>query len=123
MSGSNLFVDTNILLLLLNGNRTIAQNIFEQNIFVSFITELELLGYKGISASEQKIIKSLLSDCVVIDINESVKKEVIKIKQKQKIKLPDAIIAATAIYLDLPLLSADKDFSKIDNLNLLFFKS
>jgi hypothetical protein len=123
MSGSNLFVDTNILLLLLNGNRTIAQNIFEQNIFVSFITELELLVYKGISASEQKIIKSLLSDCVVIDINESVKKEVIKIKQKQKIKLPDAIIAATAIYLDLPLLSADKDFSKIDNLNLLFFKS
>jgi predicted nucleic acid-binding protein len=123
MSGNNLFVDTNISLLLLNGNNMIAQNIAEQNIFVSFITELELLGYKGISASEQKLIKNLLNDCVIIDINENVKKEVVKIKQKQKIKLPDAIIAATAIYLDLPLLSADKDFSKIDNLNLLLFKA
>ena len=87
MNGNNIFVDTNILLLLLNGNTTIAENISGQNIFISFITELELLGYKDISAVEQKVIKNLMSDCVIVDINESVKKEVIKIKQKQKIKV------------------------------------
>jgi predicted nucleic acid-binding protein len=123
MSGSNLFVDTNILLLLLNGNHTIAESISEQHIFISFITELELLGHKGITTSEQKVIKRLLNECVVIDINENIKKEVVKIRQQKKIKLPDAIIAATAIYLDLPLLSADKDFSRIDHLNLLLFKA
>ncbi|MEY2828912.1 MAG: hypothetical protein RIQ33_770 [Bacteroidota bacterium] len=123
MSGSNLFVDTNILLLLLNGNHTIAESISEQHIFISFITELELLGHKGITTSEQKVIKRLLNECVVIDINENIKKEVVKIRQQKKIKLPDAIIAATAIYLDLPLLSADKDFSRIVHLNLLLFKA
>ncbi|MEN9521719.1 MAG: hypothetical protein RL065_96 [Bacteroidota bacterium] len=123
MNGSNLFVDTNILLLLLNGNHTIAESISEQHIFISFITELELLGHKGITTSEQKVIKSLLNECVVIDINENIKKEVIKIRQQKKIKLPDAIIAASSIYLDLPLLSADNDFSRIDHLNLILFKA
>ena len=37
-------------------------------------------------------------------------------------KLPDAVIAATALYLDIPILTADKDFAKIKNLDLLLLK-
>ena len=36
-----------------------------------------------------------------------------------KIKLPDAIIAATAIHYNLPLLSADKGFKNISGLTLI----
>jgi predicted nucleic acid-binding protein len=50
-------------------------------------------------------------------------KQIIKqIKQAYKIKLPDAIVAATAIYLDIPLITFDSDFSKITDLKLVLLK-
>jgi predicted nucleic acid-binding protein len=46
----------------------------------------------------------------------------IELKQKQKIKLPDAIIAATSIFLNFPLFTADKYFSKIPNLDCVIIE-
>ena len=42
--------------------------------------------------------------------------------QKFVVKLPDAIIAATALYLDLPLLTADTGFQKIQDLKLILLE-
>jgi predicted nucleic acid-binding protein len=36
--------------------------------------------------------------------------------------LPDTIIAATSGYLKLPLLTADKDFQEIENVELIFYQ-
>ncbi|MCD4696513.1 MAG: hypothetical protein K8S16_09765 [Bacteroidales bacterium] len=47
MSGNSLFVDTNIILYLLSGNSTIADILHKKQIFISFITQLELLGYSA----------------------------------------------------------------------------
>jgi predicted nucleic acid-binding protein len=44
------------------------------------------------------------------------------LKQKHRIKLPDAIIAATAVYLDIPLITFDSDFDKIDDIKLILLK-
>ena len=46
----------------------------------------------------------------------------IAIKKQQKIKIPDAIIAATAIINDLPLLTSDKAFGKIKDLQCIVFE-
>lgn len=46
----------------------------------------------------------------------------IQIRQKQKIKLPDALIAATAIELHVPLVTGDKRLEKIEGLNCLIFE-
>jgi predicted nucleic acid-binding protein len=56
---------------------------------------------------------------IVCDINPEIKHIYRELKQKNIIKLPDAIIAATAIYLDLPLLTFDKGFKNISNLKLI----
>lgn len=122
MSGSNLLLDTNIVLYLLGGDETIAETLNGKNIYVSFITELELLGYPDQSDSEKRLIQELLDDVAIISLNENIKKEVIEIRTKYRVKLPDAIIAATAIYLNMPLFSADKGFLKIEDLNLLHFE-
>ena len=45
-----------------------------------------------------------------------------KLKQKYRLKLPDGIIIATALYLDLPLITADHDFKKAEQLNLIFYE-
>jgi predicted nucleic acid-binding protein len=50
------------------------------------------------------------------------KKRTIEIRKRSKIKLPDAIIAASASVCGLPLLTADKQFEKISELNTLLLK-
>ncbi|MDR2841398.1 MAG: PIN domain-containing protein [Paludibacter sp.] len=61
----------------------------------------------------------MLFHCYIIDINYHIKKTAIQIRQNYRVKLPDAIIAATAIQYNLTLVTADKGFSKIAELDLL----
>jgi predicted nucleic acid-binding protein len=58
----------------------------------------------------------------VIEMNAEIKNKAIQIKQKYKLKLPDAIIASTAILYNLPFISADSDFENIKELNLIFLE-
>ena len=122
MSGNRILLDTNIVLYLLSGDETIADILNESIIFISFITELELLGYNDLSAEEFIKIEGLLTDATVIDINSDIKKIVIKLRKFNKIKLPDAIIAATSHFLNIPLLTSDKEFSKLADMNILLYE-
>jgi predicted nucleic acid-binding protein len=54
MSGKEILVDTNILLYLLSDNDTIEQILQGKTIYISFITELELLGFRNISEKEER---------------------------------------------------------------------
>jgi predicted nucleic acid-binding protein len=56
-------------------------------------------------------------------LNNEIKAISIAAKQISKAKTPDAIVAATAIYLNLPLITADIGFNKIIDLNLILFQS
>ena len=60
-----------------------------------------------------------MSQCFIIDINYHIKQLAINIRQNTRMKLPDALIAATALQHNLTLVSADKGFCKIANLDLL----
>jgi predicted nucleic acid-binding protein len=55
-------------------------------------------------------------------MNSQIKQKVISLKQSYKIKLPDAIIAATAIVYNLPFITSDADFKKIKELQLIFLE-
>ncbi|MCF8380831.1 MAG: type II toxin-antitoxin system VapC family toxin [Bacteroidales bacterium] len=122
MSGNKLFLDTNIILYLLEGDETVSELLNNKQFYISFITQLELLSFPGLTKKDISIIERLLSECVIIDINSEIKATTTNLRRKFKIKLPDCIIAATSLYLDLPLITADDDFKKIDHLNLLFYK-
>lgn len=89
--------------------------------YISFNTELELLGYPHITTSEKIRVKEFLNDCIIVDLNESIKGMTIEIKQKLKIKLPDAIIAAKAKYLKMPLISADFGFGRVKEIELVSY--
>jgi predicted nucleic acid-binding protein len=122
MNGNSFLLDTNIVLYLLSGNKTITEILDGAQPYVSFITQLELLGYQGISQKDMKSLMKFLDECVIIDINDEIKKHTISIRKKHKIKLPDSIIAATSIFMELPLLTADKGFSKINSLNFALYE-
>ena len=121
MSGLNYLADTNTFIFLFDKHPAL-KNLLESEWHFSFITEIELLGKPGISIPEIKNIQSLLNTCVKVAHVEEINKLTISIKQKYKIKLPDAIIAATAIYYKLPLLTFDKGFMQIKSLDLILLE-
>jgi len=122
MSGDSIFLDTNVILYLLNGDKTLAEIIHEKQVFISFISEIELLSYKGISSKERVAVKKFIDDCTVIDVNSRIKELSIDIRRTNAIKLPDAVIASSASYLNIPLLTADKNFKKVKDLSLILYE-
>jgi predicted nucleic acid-binding protein len=123
MNGNKLFLDTNIILYLLNGDQTLAELLNQKQFYISVITELELLAYKGITEEEQEVIESFVDQCKVITINSAIKKETIRVRKTYNTKLPDSIIIATALYLDLPLITSDVEFKKVEELTLIQYEN
>jgi len=120
MSGISVLIDTNIAIALLNGDEIIAELFDGKDVRISFITELELCSKPGMKTSEKNNINAFIEDCTILDINPSIKKITISLRQSGKIKLPDAIIAATSIYWNLPFFTRDEDFKNIKGLNCFF---
>jgi predicted nucleic acid-binding protein len=88
---------------------------------VSFITKIELLVWDTPVPSDIKIREEFLEGSKIYYINEDIINLAIKIRKATKIKLPDAIIAATAIANNLILLSEnDNDFHKVVSLGLKY---
>jgi hypothetical protein len=116
MSGNKMVIDTNIALYLLDGDEILKEYLEDKVFYLSSITELELLGYKGITETEEIAIEFFLEECSIVDMNRGVKDITINLRRNYKLKLPDAIIAATAIFLGIPLISADWHFDKIEDL-------
>jgi predicted nucleic acid-binding protein len=117
MSGNNIVVDPNILLYIIGGVKQ-TKKINEANLFISEMTEIEMLGNKDISEIQFRNRTNIIDNCLIINMSTRIKRMTIGLKQKYNIKVPDAIIAATAIYLDLPFVTADKGFKKIQELDL-----
>lgn len=121
MNGIDFIADTNALLYLLSGNPCMKPYL-SSYIGLSVISEMELLSFSGITAFEEKRIRSLIQDCHVLFLTENVKNKTISLRRTYKIKLPDAIIAATAIENDFQLITADKGFKQITELNLMLIE-
>ncbi len=94
--GIRLFADTNILLYFLKGDPEVIEMLSDKMPVISFISELELLAYPNLNPASEKIIKGFLNSCLIIDLTPEIKALTIEFRKKSKLKLPDAIIAATA---------------------------
>lgn len=63
------------------------------------------------------MIKSFLKECIISELTRPVREIAIDVRKKDRLKLPDAIIAATSIHLDFPLVTMDSDFNNVRKLN------
>jgi predicted nucleic acid-binding protein len=116
MSGDSIVVDTSFIINLFNGVTEVQELITNRNLFVSVISEIEILSFPNLKASDKILIRNFLSECYIVDIEPAIKDITIEIRAKFKTKLPDAVIAATALYFDLPLFTMDKGFERIIDL-------
>lgn len=123
MNGNSAFLDSNIILYLLSGDASLARYLQPRSLLVSIITEIEILGFQRLSGSEERKKRQLLSSFRVIGLDETVKEEAIGLRKSYRLKLSDCIIAATAISLNLPLITADKQFQTISELELEIYQA
>lgn len=87
---------------------------------ISAITEIELLCWKTATDKDLDVLRNFISDSLVIELEQPIKLKTADIRKARKIKLPDAIIAATALVYDLTLLSRNTtDFSSINGLKIV----
>ena len=91
-----------------------------KGIYLSVISEIELLGFNAASKQEALVIESFVVGSSVIPLIRPIILKTIDIRKAYKIKLPDAIIAATALVYDFTLISRnDEDFRKITGLKYI----
>lgn len=117
MNGRNILLDTNVVLYVLSDINHLAV-LKGCNLYISFITELELLSYPAISENDKRTIRKFISKTTIIDINSIIKENTIKLRKKYKIKLPDAIISATALTNNFILFTNDKNLLKITEIKI-----
>jgi len=99
MSGHSLVVDTNILIYLLNGDKTVEAMLEGNPVFLSFISRIELLSYQEHSARQLETIRRIFDYTTFTQSNEAIVEKAIAFRKNYKIKTPDAIVLATSAYL------------------------
>ena len=86
---------------------------------VSVITQIEVLGYNA-PPSAYQLLADFMKDSEIIELSEPVVNQTIALRKLYKIKLPDSIIAATALVHELRLVSRNtSDFKNITGLTVI----
>ena len=80
MNGNRIVLDTNIVLYLLGGNEELSNILDGLELYVSIISEIELLGYQDLSENDKAKIKDFLSKCQIVNLNDEIKDFCILIK-------------------------------------------
>ena len=107
MNTDRFLVETNNFILLFNDS--LAEPLPDGEIVCSVITEMELLSFPDITPSEETLIRKMLSDMTVYDTDQAVKEEATRLRRTAKLKLPDAIIVATATCHHAALVTNDSE--------------
>lgn len=124
MSGHSVLLDTNIVLYLLKGDDELEELLQGATVFLSVVTKVELLSHPGLSEAGEKVIRDLLDQAKVMEFSNVIQERTVTLRRRHKMKLPDAIIAATAAFLNVQLITADRQFAKLkDELSVLLVES
>jgi predicted nucleic acid-binding protein len=114
MTGCDFVLDTNAVIYLQKG--LLGAPLPAGRIAVSVITEIELRGFAGLAAAEEAALDRFFASIAVIGLSDAVKDETIRLRRLHQVKLPDAIIAATALTQGAVLLTNDDRLHRLAGL-------
>jgi predicted nucleic acid-binding protein len=120
--GERYLIDSNTVIDFCNGSLSESGKNLLINCIpeISIITNIELFASRNINDSEIKLLKQFVSFSIIHPLNLDLVENTIQIRKNYTIKLPDAVIAATAIYLNLTLITRNtKDFQGIQSLKVI----
>jgi predicted nucleic acid-binding protein len=108
-----LLLDTNVIIDFLKQNSAtfdLSSLFLQHECFTSVIVKLELLKYPDITPDEEHTVLEFLRLVPVISLNETIENETIALSRATKLKLPDALIGATAIVYGAEIVTLDPHF-------------
>lgn len=113
--------DSNIIIYAITGKHNAAIEFISETFpGVSVITKMEVLGYHNLDGTQFDEFLNFFEIINVIPLTNPIVNKTIEIRKYRKIKLADAIIAATAIVSNLTLVTANlEDFKNIPGLSVL----
>jgi predicted nucleic acid-binding protein len=87
---------------------------------VSVVSKVETLGYHELGENEQRFLETFFEAAEVLPVSQSVVAIAIRLRQRRRMSLGDALIAGTALSHGLKLATHNaKDFSWIDELDVI----
>ena len=116
MIGNKAILDSNVIIDAVRNLIDIERSIFQfKDIYISLITYIEVLGYNFKDENEKLLTLQILGMFVIINPDVEIADLTISYRKMKKIKVPDAIILATAKKLNAILLTSNiADFKNID---------
>lgn len=99
-------LDTNALIYLQGGK--LAEGLPVGTYAYSVISEIELLSWPEIQPEQELVWRGLLASLHRVEIDAPVRETAIRLRRERRLKLPDALIAASAFSLDAILLTNDQ---------------
>jgi predicted nucleic acid-binding protein len=110
-------LDITIAIDLLNGlpsSKPIKAKLEKAKVYVSIVTRIEMLSLPGISSEIESRIKHFFKSVKVVPLNRKVEQNTILLRRSKKLKIPDSIIAATALSLQAAVISRDDHFIRLN---------
>jgi len=116
-----IILDSNVIIYSLQPqNENLIKWLKGHSLFVSAISQLEVLGYHKITQNEILFAQRYFSNCNMISIQQNIIDKAVSLRQTKSMSLGDAIIAATASLYKFNLVTANtKDFKHIEKLKLI----
>lgn len=112
----NYLLDTNTIIYLINDR--LSTMLPTGRYGISVISEIELLSFPNLQPDEEKRIRAFLAIADRVAITDAVLDQTIELRRRHRLKIPDAIIAASAIAENAVLLSNDCKLANIPNLQI-----
>ena len=110
-----ILVDTNIVIYATDpALRAVRKFLEDSTLAISVITRVEALGYHALDAMREADLEQFFLGVTIFPVDDPVITEAIRIRRRQRVKLGDALIAATAIVHGLRLATNNvRDFQAI----------
>ena len=115
MNGKRYLLDTNAVIQLLAGNPSLVEMVEDSDFLaISVISKLEFLSYPDLTEDEKNAFSELLEDLTVFDLmasDSALMQEAVAMRIDGGLKLPDAVIAATALVNGCEVITNDAHFA------------
>ena len=125
MRGERYLLDTNAIIALLQGNQQLIELLQDAEwIGISIISQIEFLVFPALNDADRQLFNEFLQRVEIIWIEPSQPELIeltIQLRQQYRLRLPDALIGATAIHCGTTLVTADAQLQNIPALDTLGF--
>ena len=110
----NFVLDTNAVIYLQQGR--LAEPLPLGDYFLSVISEIELLSFPSLTPEQLQTLRALVDDVTVVPIDPGVRDAAVMLRRTHRLRVPDAIVAGTAVARDAELLTNDLKLQTVPEL-------